>query len=333
MSKTESGRAPSEAFCRWMAEPAARLAIFGATGWVGRSVVESVLTACPDLDEDRLRLFGSRPSGIERHGRLLRVEAVEDMPPAPDGDWCVMHAAIIGPDRIAGDDPGLTRALNDQLMARVLAFSQGVAARSLTMFSSGAAALAPALGASPAKMAYSRLKADHEALARDWSHRTGLTVCAPRIFNLGGPFINHERAYALGDFILQAMEGHSIRIGARHEVIRTYVHTSDLAAGALHTAVTAGCGYETYDVCTREAVELGDLARRIAIVLGRPDLPILRPEPGPESVRDIYTGQPQRFEALLASLHRTPLSLERMITDCHAYLADQAAMRRSSRSS
>jgi hypothetical protein len=69
-------------------------------------------------------------------------------------------------------------------------------------------------------------------------------------------------------------------------------------------------------------VEVGQLAERTRIVLGRPDLGIFRPPvvSGPDNR---YVGDGVKFRTLLAQTGATPASLDEGIRDTAAFLASR----------
>ncbi len=111
----------------------------GATGWIGRAVVHLALQAGLEPSGGRLRLFGARPQVIDLCGRRLQVEELAGAPSLGDGEWIVLHLAVIGPDRIAGGDPAATRRANDALLDQALQLSATATLRRFVFASSGAA--------------------------------------------------------------------------------------------------------------------------------------------------------------------------------------------------
>lgn len=306
-------------FAAWLARGESRIAVVGASGWVGMALVDQILAAEPDLPADRLRLFGSQIRPLTIKGRALATEPLApSTPPLEDGDWLVLHAGIIGADRVADGDLDETRRRNDAMLQQVLVLADTGRTRRLAAFSSGAAARPDAGG--PAKQAYGRMKRDHEIALQAWSARTGRAVLIPRIFSLGGPYINHTRAYALGDFILQCAQAGRIAIGAGVPVVRSFVHVLDAARGVLDMAVDEAEGGEAFDVCLGRSTELQDLALAVAASLGTPpliDRPSVADTPG-----DVYVGEGARFQAVLARRGETPAPLSRMVDDTVAYLRE-----------
>ena len=182
---------PRRKFAAWANDPASRLASVGASGWVGQALVDQAVAE--GFPPERMRLFTRAPRPLAVRGAVFSTEALDDSCRLGGGAWIVAHAGIIGPDRAKGDDHVEARQRNDALLAQVLGMMQGADARRLVMMSSGAARQAPGHAAKPA---YAQMKREHEAAVTDWGRETGTPVLLPRVFNLGGPYINYVRNYA-----------------------------------------------------------------------------------------------------------------------------------------
>jgi nucleoside-diphosphate-sugar epimerase len=310
-------------FAAWLAPPSSCVAVVGASGWVGMALVDQILAADPDLTPARLRLFGSRSRTLTVRGRELSIEPLSPSPDAlGDGDWLVLHAGIIGADRVEGGDLAEVRRRNDAMLEHVFALAESGETQRLAVFSSGAAARPDAGGA--AKQAYGWMKRDHEVETANWSARTGRSVLIPRIFSLGGPYINHTEAYALGDFILQCARHGRIVIGAGVPVIRSFVHVLDAARVVLDMAVDEAESDEPFDICLGRTTELNALAEAVALALGvEPviDRPSIATTGG-----DVYVGASARFQAALSRRGETPASLSRIIDDTVGYLREIGEM-------
>lgn len=310
-------------FAAWLAKPSSRLAVVGASGWVGMALADQVLAACPDLAPDRLRLFGSGSRTLQIGSREVQIEPLNANASLGDGDWLVVHAAIIGGDRVEGGDPPEVRRRNDALLDTVLALAEAGETRRLVAFSSGAASRVETV--SPARRAYATMKRDHEVAIAGWGRRTGRAVLIPRVFNLGGPFMNHIETYALGDFA-RALSMHGrIAIGATVPVFRNFVHVSEMARVILDMAVDETQSAEPFDVGGTQIVELGALARAVGEAMGQPEPVIDRPEPG-DGPGDWYVGDGLRYQSALFRRGETPTPLARIVADTVAYLDATGAL-------
>lgn len=295
----------------WLKHGEGGVAITGASGWIGGSMVHVALEA----GASRLRLFGSETRTIEIAGRPLAIEPLKNAAPLGDGEWLVVHAAVAGLAREA--DPERQRALNDGILADILDLASETQVRRLVHASSGAVHRPPDHGSDHWRR-YGLMKRDHEAVVRAWSRKTGAPILLPRIFNVGGPYITHASNYALGDFIQQARAKGSIAMTARRPVLRSYVHVLELARVTFGLALDDGAP-EAFDTGGPETVELGDLARAVGRALGLADLRIDRPAPETDEP-DRYVGDNRVFQDTLARLGDRPASLEQIILDTAAWI-------------
>ena len=300
-------------FVDWMRGRRRGVCITGATGWLGRAMahmaVEALSPGCP-VD---LRLYGSRPGALAVGGRILAVQSLAE-PASLDGDaeWLVLHLALAGPGRHPGAEA--LRAANDALLDQALRLARsGGRVRRLVFASSGAVYR---MGGPPERQAYAAMKRDQEARVGDWAAARGAPLLTPRIFNLGGPYLNHAH-YAIGSLIRQALEGGGVDIQAAHPVIRSYVHVLELARVTLDLAVRDE-GPACFDTAGTEAVELAELARAVGEALGLAPLAIRRPPV--TGAPDRYLGDGGAYQAALAASGAKPLGLARIVRDTAAWL-------------
>jgi nucleoside-diphosphate-sugar epimerase len=296
----ESTVQASAKFSSWIKGRRCGVAITGASGWIGRAMAHAVLEA---NGSGPLRLFGSRAGSVDVAGRTLPLEALKGAPPLGDGEWIVLHLAVAGADRVT--DPEALRALNDGLLADVFTLMAGARVRRFVSASSGAV---HQLGqGSSEKQAYAALKHSHEQAARSWARRTNRPLLIPRIFNVGGPYMNYPDRYALGDFVRQALDGGMIQIGATRPVIRSYVHVLELAQVVFDLALS-----DTDDIVVEtegaQAVEMEDLAQAVGRALGL-TVDIRRPRLTSDC-EDRYVGDGALYRAALGG---EPMGLDQII--------------------
>lgn len=311
---------PRRKFDAWIARPDSRVALVGASGWVGAALANRILDAAPGLTPDRLRLFTSVPRVLTIGDTVLRTEPLSNGVRLGGGDWLVLHAGVIGAP--PGGDLSAMRDRNDALLTRVLGVAGTGAVRRLLMASSGAAHRPDEGG--PAKAAYSRMKRDHEDAVDEWAERTQTAVLLPRIYNLGGPYITYPQNYALGDFILSQAKTGRIAIGSGDPVVRDFTHVLELAGALLDMAVDETEGRDPFDIGGGDAVELGDLAYLVAKAFGA-EPAITRPAAsgGPG---DRYVGDGSRYQAALARAGQAPAPLPAIVADTVAYLRKTGAI-------
>jgi nucleoside-diphosphate-sugar epimerase len=289
------------------------VAITGASGWVGRALIHTALQAMDAGAPGRLRLFGSQARMIDVAGRTLSLEALQNPAPLGEGEWIVAHLAVAGADR--HKDPQARRQHNEAMLAEALALTSTGRVRRFVSASSGAVYAAPQ--PDPDKQAYNELKRDQEQIVRAWAVKAGAPVLIPRIFNVGGPYMNHAERYALGDMILQARRNGRIRIEAQRPVLRAYVHVLELAQVIFELALDSAASI-TFDAAGSEVVEMTDLAAAVARALALPDMVVERPPLETGAEPDRYVGDAAAYRAALKG---PPVNLDAIIRDTAAWLA------------
>jgi nucleoside-diphosphate-sugar epimerase len=309
----ESSVGASGKFANWADEGSRGVAITGASGWVGRAIAHAVAAAMPRAGDLQLRLFGSADRRIEIAHGSFPLEALASAASLDAGrEWLVVHLAVAGADR--EPDPDRRRILNDGFLQGAFRLAEGAQVRRFVSASSGAV---HQTSGSPEQQAYAALKRDHEALARDWAARTATPLLLPRIFNLGGPYMNHAQRYALGDMILAARAGGPIRIAATRPVMRSYVHVLEFAEVVLDQAL-AEADEVLFETAGTEIVEMADLALAVVRTLGV-DVDIQRP-PMSSGGENRYLGDGRDYRAALAAMGAQPIGLAEIIRDTDVWL-------------
>jgi nucleoside-diphosphate-sugar epimerase len=309
----ESTLAADSTFADWTTRRKGGVAITGASGWVGSAIVHHLLNTLPTPGAIPLRLFGSTRRTIEIAGRRFAVEPLANAAPLGAGEWLVLHLAVVGADRLGGD-LDRTEAANDAVLAQTLKLASSGSVRRLVYASSGAVYQA---GGSPQKRAYSEMKRRQEDAVRAWAAENGAPLLIPRIFNVGGRYINHIDAYALGSFIRQALASGAIEIEARRSVIRSYVHLDEFARALFDLALGAEDEL-TLDTAGAEVVELADLARAVGAAL---DLEVeVRRSPMSGDAEDRYVGDGRVYQAAVARCQGAPIGLDCIIRDTADYM-------------
>lgn len=309
-------RAVQTAFERALG-PSARLAVMGATGWLGTAMVEMATRAGLTPDNGRLRVFASRPRRMMLEGgATLELEALAGAAPLAGADWVVAHFAALGKDRTAdlpiADYVEQSEALHDGAL-RLIASAD----RPRVIFASSGAVYGP--DGRPPSLAdepYGHMKALQEVALADWCAANGapLTVC--RVFNVGGPYGNKLGLYALSSLILSALAGGDIPIRARGPVLRSYVHVEELMAVLVGRPPSSA----PFDSGGVEVVEIGELAGMVCGQLGLDATLVVR-HLDPATPVSRYAGDGADYQAAVRSLGLTPIGIEAIVSDSIASLS------------
>lgn len=310
---------------RTLRERETTYAITGATGWLGRATLAALFEALGD--DARVTAYASSAQDIMLgSGRTIRTAPIADLRSLrSEAPVTFLHYAFITKDRVADSSLDDYVRVNRDLDQAVIAAMENNTTAGLFLPSSGAVY-------GPGRSRQTDLAADpYGALKLEQEDRfAGLGIEAPlviaRVFNLSGPFINKHGAYALASIINDVLRGGPIVLKASNSVIRSYIHVADLIALVLAdlTRGPARASVVRFDTAGEEEVELGDLARRAAAVLERPELPIERPAVRPEPVNR-YVGDGGDMAARMLANGLAVRNLDTQIRDTAAFLANATA--------
>ena len=209
--------------------------VTGATGWFGRTALHELQRLLgPEAFSRRVRAFASRSRTIASTGfvdgveRAIPVAPLAELPElaAREPIDALLHTAFltreyverVGVQAYISVNRGITdlvcRSLEAAPAARAVVISSGAAAAL-----DDVATLEEHLHADP----YGVLKSEEE-------RRLGETAdtLVLRAYAVSGRFMRDPEQYALGDFLLRALDGLPIEIKAPMPVIRGYGHAGDM---------------------------------------------------------------------------------------------------------
>ena len=287
--------------------------VTGASGWVGRTILDQLAQLLPQEElHTRLRAFSSQAGLIHlADGQSIATQPLTSLPALAEQESCsfLLHAAFLTPDRCEELGRETYTAINRSITQLVESAIRASPRVRVVHFSSGAAAFVETNRnvSSPSTQIYGALKLEEERR---------LQAIAPtlvlRIYALSGRHIRDPRRYALGDFIGQALQGRPIQVQSQNPVVRGYVHAGCLAELATRWVLSSlSPPPDAVNAVTHE-INLVDLARCIAAVLGNHSVRV------PEQITQgasIYTASPSRFLDMLRLLEVETPSLEYQILD------------------
>jgi nucleoside-diphosphate-sugar epimerase len=287
--------------------------VTGASGWVGRTVIDQLSQLLPPEDfRERLRAFSSQASLIHlADGQSIATQPLTSLPALAEKEGCsfLLHAAFLTPDRCAEIGHEKYTAINRSITKLVETSVRTSSTVRVVQFSSGAAALAEtnqSMGSASMQI-YGALKLDEERRLQEIAPTLVL-----RIFALSGRYIRDPWRYALGDFVGQALAGKSIQIHSHFPVVRGYVHADCLAKLAIYWLFShLAAPSEPVNAVTHE-VSLLDLAHIVATIFD--DLCVYLPELVSDNP-DVYTASPKEFWSMLKLLSIDVPSLDCQIRD------------------
>jgi nucleoside-diphosphate-sugar epimerase len=302
-----------------------RVAVTGASGWLGQAALEMLEQALDDEFPARVVAYGSYARSLAmRCGRCIEIAPLAALGSLQAKPTLLLHNAFLTKDRVAGLAPSEYFRLSEEISAAVARAIPGIGVTKMLFPSSGAVYGLPtrpdrSTFDDPDANPYGTQKLRDERCFSDVCAAHGVRLAIPRIFSLSGPFINKHDAYVLASVIKDALAGAPVRLRARRRVVRSYVAVRDLLDATVGWLL-AGSEPErvVFDTCG-DIVEVGELATKVLQALNREDLRIERPALGPEP-DDVYYGGGAEFERLARSQGIRLAPLEQQVSDTAAYL-------------
>ena len=170
------------------------------------------------------------------------------------------------------------------------------------------------------KNLYAKNKIDDELYFLELSKKYNFNIMIPRIFNIGGPFINKPQDYALQNIILQVKTNKKIIINANNDVFRSYIHVENLIDLFFKWLIDKN--KETpliFDVSSPHKIEIKDLAKKISEVL-KLNCEIIAPNYNSQNPIDDYVGDPTKILSLCQKYQIDLADLEQIILDTNLFL-------------
>lgn len=302
-----------------------RIVVVGARGWIGKVLLSLLNEALDPADfADRVVCFGSTEGEIAlEDGLCVKQQPLSALAALPYRSTLLFHLAFLTKDKVAGMAEADYVAANRNLSQTVVDALDPIGVDRLFLASSGAAAFADDEAAAMDLRLYGRLKRDDEALFSDWAKALPATRRAAigRIYNVSGPYINKHDAYALASFILDALAGRPIEVRAPMRVIRGYVPVRELISFVLVSLLKPDGEIALHFETGGEALELGEVASRVAARFGVE----VRRRPVTEPRDNRYVGDAQAWERRLAGVGMAPAPLIEQIAETAAFLARTVA--------
>lgn len=310
----------------WSRYAGARLFLTGGTGFVGQWLVQAVQHANDRLGSrielvvltrDPQRARNGQAAFSRADAQLVAGDVSQPLAPVGSFDLCIHAATDVG-DSLQPADP---LQVFDSIVGgtrRVLDMAVAAGARRFLLTSSGAVygPQPPQLEAIPEsytgapdplqpKAAYGNGKRAAEWLTAAYAE-AGLAACSARIFALLGPGLPLDGGFAAGNFIRDALAGRGIRIQGDGRPLRSYLYTADLCIWLLRV-LEAGTAGAAYNVGSRHAVSIADLARAVVAASGR-DLPIEVASPADAAAPPRYIPDNRKAQQELGLTETVPLA-------------------------
>ncbi len=246
--------------------------ITGATGWIGRTIAQMLYQYLGSEFNNRvIVLSNSAPSITLQNNAVIQCapfDSIESLP--PNKKYILFHLAFLTKDKVSQMSGADYIEKNLAIRKTITKFIEKIDLECLIYASSGAVynkdrTLCDDFKKNP----YGALKAQDERYFTDLiASKNNARIIIPRIFNIGGPYINKWQNYALSSFIIQALTKGEIVINAKHEVIRSYVSIVDLVNILLMLAIDESKTNIIFDSAGEEVLEIYGIAQLVIKELG-----------------------------------------------------------------
>jgi dTDP-glucose 4,6-dehydratase len=273
----------------WTELNGARVLLTGATGFVGTHMLESVRHARERTGAD-VRVVAPARNPAKLHDRLPwtknaawlevpRGDVREFVMPAGAVDLVIHSANTASPAAIGADPEGIARMVVEG-STRIHELAAMAGARRMLQVSSGSvsgAHFTPSrpiaeddpgvpLGETPGAH-LARAKGDAEQALLEAAKQRGPEIVFVRGFALAGPWLPLDSDFAFGNFVGAALRGGPIVVSGDGTPVRSYLYSGDMVAW-LWAMLLRGVNGRPYNVGSSHAVTIGQLAHRIATLVG-----------------------------------------------------------------
>jgi len=281
-----------------------RLFITGGTGFFGCWLLESFLWANEKLGlNSKAVVLTRRPEAFRRKAPHLAGDPAVRLHEGDVRSYCypegtfshIIHAATESSTTLGVDNPLRMFETIVEGTKRTLEFARRCGVKRFLFVSSGAVygRQPPGLshmtedypgGPDPLdpRSAYGEGKRVGELLCSLCGAGGGMRTTIARCFAFVGPYIPLDAHFAAGNFIRDGLAGGPIQVKGDGTPYRSYLYAADLAAW-LWTIILRGQSGRVYNVGSREAIAIADLARSVsAQFASRPEVQIAHPAVPPK---------------------------------------------------
>jgi nucleoside-diphosphate-sugar epimerase len=283
-----------------------KLAITGASGWLGKELLELLLSKFGSTwVQKQVTAFASKPGKVElSDGTVVNLDPISNLIEYSNIDSLV-HLAFLTRDKASQVPPSEYVHQNLKISSLAIEFIEKNRLKWVATVSSGAVHISgqAALENSITDNPYGFLKRVEESLLKSACESTGTRLAIGRLWAAGGMQMPVDKKYALSSFIESALSNKLIEVTSRHHVYRTYCDASQFME--LLVCEANSKSFSCFD-SGGEEIELLDLAELIAKETGSKVGP--RPMNAGEKP-DLYSPGKNDFGDLLRSHSIEPASI------------------------
>ncbi|PZU96192.1 MAG: hypothetical protein DCE90_10655 [Pseudanabaena sp.] len=243
-------------------------AVTGASGWFGRSTLNLLWELLGEANfYKRVYAFSSKDGAITIENKFtLPTQSLEKIVELKSLDY-LFHYAFLTRDRVEHMDIQSYIDINTGITDLIVKRLKQEAIKGVFATSSGAVYnqdyTLVDCDRELTKNPYGALKRREEILLTETCESLEISCLVLRVFSVMGAFMTKPTAYAVGDFVYQALNSQHINILAERPVWRSYTHIQDLVyLGILYLSEPPQLTPMCVDTCGC-IVEMDTLARQV----------------------------------------------------------------------
>jgi nucleoside-diphosphate-sugar epimerase len=286
--------------------------ITGATGWIGRAVLEHIFKKQGNLEN--VLCVASSGRVIDIGFTTIETITFDEAIDAKPTNATVFHLAYLTKDKNSLMTDAEYICTNHEIrdcVAQILNFGQ----KNFFYASSGAALH------QNGNTLYGNLKLQDEKFFRNLCESLQIKCLNTRIFNIAGKHIQNYTHYAIADFILQLLETGKIKIASQKHVVRSYVNISNIVEIIFAFFEDLNSPkFFSFETC-HETVNLLELARIVNETLANNEAKILH-NINSNTTPNYYVGNGENQSILVAKYGIRLVNLRDSIIEMKDYLVN-----------
>lgn len=301
-----------------MSKPS-RIVITGASGWVGRSFIKSLIDIYGLDIMKEVELYGSSARKLKlTTGVNLFISDLQDISKNGEIDLYV-PLAFQTQDKLNDMTKFEYIKKNTELINLHAKVIKGHSIKRAVFFSSGIVSLTPSDVERPESYwIYKQLKALEEKVFFEEFSKQFTKVAACRLFSVSGSEMQDPKKYALGDFLVRGLSNKGIILNSQRQIHRRYVDIENVCEALIRETCD---GSSTLIESTGTRVTLLELARQVCQIFEL-DSGVLDRIDDSHSESDHYYSTSIGMEKLFAKHSIYPLNLDQQIRKTAAGLIE-----------
>lgn len=270
--------------------------VTGGAGFIGSEIVHQLVAqGCKVVVVDNLVNGRSENlDGLPGDRHQLVVADIRDSEPIEDllrGTDILFHLACLGVRHSIhspqeNHEVNATATLKLLSAARVAGVKRFVYVSSSEVFGTGRWASMNEDHSTLPTTVYGASKLAGECYTRAFYQTYAYPTVVVRPFNTYGPRCHHEgdSGEVIPRFLLRCMAGHPMVIFGDGTQTRDFTYVTDIARGILQAGLADNVVGETINLGSAREISINELAREVAVVVGRQDAPVIHDDPRPGDV-------------------------------------------------